>query len=330
MVSFSEGYEKFATILDSIIVDKIRVGVAISGGADSILLFHFLYRYYQENTSKIAYLIMIHIIDGHQLFDFSLIEFVDSVKSLISNLQIQFKLECVFCENTDISIFSKGESVEGVCHKLRKMYFDKIIKEYSLDKILIGHTEDDQLEHFFIALARRASLERIGGMEMVSDKYIRPLLFMSKDNVRKILIDNELIFYDDPCNKRVEYLRNNIRKNIISILNKIDNRLKKGILESMKRIKLANQYIDNEVERLLFEKYERIYNIDFFLQLNSFLQYKVLEKLCMMKFNFVITKGFHVEIINFLRNKKSIKHVLGKIIVMKRKNIFFLYLNFNL
>lgn len=330
MYSFSDGYLKFSSLLDSIIVTPIRIGIAVSGGADSVLLFYYLHRYAQENHSKIAFFMIIHIIDGHHIIDNELVEFVDSVKSLIFSLRDQFQVECLLCENKDITIFDKGESIELVCHKLRKKYFAKVIKEYNLDKIVIGHTEDDQIEHFFIALARQSSLERISGMKVISDRYIRPLLFMSKDNIRKILLDSKLLFYDDPCNKRIEYLRNNIRKNIVPLLNKVDHRLKNGILEAMHKIQLANQYIHDEVEKLFLLGNNSIYNIDFFLQFNYLLQYKILEKLCMQKFNLVIKKSFYIEFINFLRNKKNNKHIIGKILVTKIKKYFFLSLNFDI
>lgn len=321
--TFEEGYCKFVELLNKMIISSMRIGVAVSGGADSILMLHFAERYRREFPNKIIYFIIIHIIDGHHIIDESLKLYIFKTKALIEELQIRYGSEVVICENNDVSIFYQGLSIEEACHKLRKKYFKQIIVEKKLDKILVAHTEDDQIEHFFIALARKSSVQRLSGMDEATDAYIRPLLYMNKKNIRDVLLQSHLKFYDDPCNERISYLRNNIRRAIVSQLDNVDNRLRKNILAVMRRIKSCDQYIDQVVDHFFIND-TMMFDITFFLEQKEVGQYKILEKILLKQFGMLMQESFYFECVRFLKAKKSMSHVVGKIVIKKKKNNFFL------
>jgi tRNA(Ile)-lysidine synthase len=321
-INFVKGYLLFQEKIN-ILFDKLkkplRLGVACSGGPDSMLLFHYIVLYKKNYNFKIDYLLVIHIIDGHQLVEKFLTETMLSAYNLIVNECDALKIERVIYNNTDISKYYEKISIETLCHKIRKDFFNKAKCDFNLDYILTGHNLDDQLEHFFIGLIRFSSLKRISGMEENNNFFVRPLLFLSKNNIKKILDDNNKKYVLDPCNNNKNYLRNKLRLNFLPILNNIDDRFEASILHFMKILSQA----DNIIEKLVLNEFEKnlFFNVSYFLSLDSLIQSKIIEKLIYrLGYKKEVSLRICLEIIRFLNNKSGGTHIVNNIIIKKKKN----------
>jgi tRNA(Ile)-lysidine synthase len=317
---FESGYCQFRDFLSQYVADNLKIGIGVSGGPDSILLLHYMYRYINDFPEKNIRLLMIHIVDGHQLVDAELVAYVKHAKALVRDLSSRYSIPLVCYEHTNASLFCETDSIESLCHRIRKEYFVQAIKTYSLDYICLGHNEDDQIEHFFIGLLRKSSLGRIAGMEVTSERYMRPLLFLSKQAIRDILTQGKYSFCDDPCNARTEYLRNSLRSIVIPSLEHIDSRFRGNLLAIMGRIKRQNQYIFNEAASLV-SLYGNQFDINFFLGLHEVIQYQVLEIIALQYLKISMSESFYKECIRFLCHKKSIVHRVKKICMYKKKNM---------
>jgi tRNA(Ile)-lysidine synthase len=83
--------------------------------------------------------------------------------------------------------------------------------------LLTAHHLDDQLETFFINLSRGCGLDGLSGIPAVNNKLVRPLLNFSKDQILKFAKDNNIHWREDSSNNSNDYLRNDIRNNIILV-----------------------------------------------------------------------------------------------------------------
>ncbi|MEN8234730.1 MAG: tRNA lysidine(34) synthetase TilS [Actinomycetota bacterium] len=83
------------------------------------------------------------------------------------------------------------------------------------ETIVTGHTLDDQAETVLMNLLRGAGSGGIAGMETGRPGVARPLLRISRTDVREVATELGLPFADDPANESLQHLRNRIRHRLL-------------------------------------------------------------------------------------------------------------------
>ena len=233
---------------ETIQTDSVVLGV--SGGADSIFLFHML------NTAGIDINIA-HI--NHQLRgnDSELDE------KFVKNLSNK-----VFVKSVNINKLSKENKtgIEETGRKIRYDYFKKLAKETQSNFIITAHHADDNIETVILNLSRGSALKGLSGMEELenlSDNLFlfRPLLFISKTEILDYLKLKNLKFREDASNKDAIYKRNHIRLKIIPELKKINPNLAKTIARNSQNIKEVDKELELNAEKWL-DKNQTANNLD--------------------------------------------------------------------
>ena len=319
--TFQAGYLLFEKKLDALfnrLQKKLRLGIACSGGPDSVLALEYIYQYRKKYIEKIDFLLIIHIVDGHELIDQSLMGTMQKAYNLIIAQSKYFLIEHVMYRNVNAEKFNQKISIETLCHQIRKEFFNEAKNDFKLDRIITGHCLTDQLEHFFIGIIRHSSLKRISGMKEDSSIYLRPLLFINKNNIKDILDDNNIEYVLDPCNNN-NYLRNNLRILLLPLINTIDSRFELGIMTMMNQLSLLENYIDELV--LIELQKKQLFYIPYFLELNITIAYKIIEKIYyQLNCDVPISISMCAEIMRFLKTKQGGKHILHTITIIKKNN----------
>ena len=144
----------------------------------------------------------------------------------------------------------RGISIQMAARELRYTWFDELRKKYKCDFIVTAHHLDDQVETFFIQLLRKASLPGLSGMPVMTDKIIRPLMFMGRESIETLCGENENIPYrEDKSNASDVYLRNRIRRNLIPVMQKVLPDFKMSVLELMGNMKEVSDSLEQYFER---------------------------------------------------------------------------------
>jgi tRNA(Ile)-lysidine synthetase-like protein len=165
-----------------------RIAVGVSGGKDSVALLWgliLLRRFLGINFSIVAITLDIRV--ERKAGDFS------AIKKICEENSVEFVLK-----ETDLweIIFDvrKEKNPCSLCARMRRGLLHDTAKEYSCNKIALGHHRDDAVETFFMNLFNEG---RIGCFSPVSylsrkDLYmIRPLIFTEeKDILRAIEKEN--------------------------------------------------------------------------------------------------------------------------------------------
>lgn len=108
-----------------------------------------------------------------------------------------------------------GSSPETAAREARYLIAEQIADETDADWIATGHTADDQIETFFINLARGAGLDGLAAIPPRRGRIIRPMLSVSRDGARRACADLGLKYVDDPTNADTSILRNKIRHDLL-------------------------------------------------------------------------------------------------------------------
>jgi tRNA(Ile)-lysidine synthase len=234
-----------------------RIAVAVSGGADSTALLLLVHA--ANNLPRNALgvgLSAVHInhtlrgeeSDADQAF----------VVALCDGLGVPLHLHTV-----DTREYAKAhkETLEEAAHTLRYGFFQRLIAEGTVSKILTAHTLDDQAETVLMKLLRGAWLEGISAIApgfalpatstSPAGQILRPLLATRREDLRTYLRERNQAWREDSSNADQAFTRNRIRHTVLPILRQenpsIDQTL--GNLAELAREEEARW--DAELKRIL-------------------------------------------------------------------------------
>ncbi len=205
-----------------------RIGIAVSGGRDSVTLVDLLSRLQSKWNWTLYILHFNHQLRGKES---------DQDQEFVENLGMQFKIP-VICGNPENAVSTENlqgkqnpntqrqnhfsGSMEMRARSQRHTFLADQANRLQLDRTALAHHQDDQQELFWIRLLRGASLQGLSGMHALSKSPIdsnvsllRPLLTFSRHELSLHLQFRELEFREDSSNQKLEPLRNRIRWKLI-------------------------------------------------------------------------------------------------------------------
>lgn len=162
------------------------------------------------------------------------------------------KFVCEFAEKNGIQCFVKhfetekyaaeqGISIEMAARDLRYAWFEQLRQQLGYDKIAVAHHADDQAETFFINLLRGAGLNGLKGMKPQNGVIIRPLLWASREQIRKYAVENQILWREDHTNAESVYLRNKIRNQLLPAFDELQSEARQGLYKSLEYLAAENE-----------------------------------------------------------------------------------------
>ena len=110
---------------------------------------------------------------------------------------------------------AQGLSIEDAARRLRYDFLERTASSVGGDRIAVGHTQDDQAETLLLKLMRGAGLTGLGGIYPKRDRVIRPLLDLSRDDLRAYLTGIGERWIDDESNEDLDIPRNRVRHRVL-------------------------------------------------------------------------------------------------------------------
>jgi tRNA(Ile)-lysidine synthase len=180
-----------------------RVLIGLSGGSDSVALL-FLLRELAENGN-------FHVA-GVAHLNHCLRPTADRDEAFCRDLADRVGLR-IAVQNEDVKGYARGRnlSVEDAARRIRYEFMERTADALSADRIAVGHTQDDQAETFLLKLIRGAGLTGLAGIHPRRGRVIRPLLDVSRADLRGYLAARGQRWIDDESNDDLENPRNRIR-----------------------------------------------------------------------------------------------------------------------
>ena len=134
-----------------------------------------------------------------------------------------------------------GISIEMAARDLRYAWFEQLRQQLGYDKIAVAHHADDQAETFFINLLRGAGLNGLKGMKPQNGVIIRPLLWASREQIRKYAVENQILWREDHTNAESVYLRNKIRNQLLPVFDELQPEARQGLYKSLEHLSAENE-----------------------------------------------------------------------------------------
>jgi tRNA(Ile)-lysidine synthase len=194
-----------------------RIGVAVSGGADSVALLRSLFELRTELGTVLSVVHVHHGIRG---------EHADDDARFVEVLARQHDLE-LHLQRIDVPGYAREHrlSLEAAGRHVRYRYFSELIESGAVDKVATAHTFDDQAETVLLRLIRGSGLQGITGIHRrvlhAGDPrrgIIRPLLSTTRTEVIAYLESIGQPWSEDASNADVSLTRNRVRHQLLPLL----------------------------------------------------------------------------------------------------------------
>ena len=240
-----------------LIANDERLIIAFSSGPDSMALLFLLLLCNWEKQAGWE-LIVAHLDHSMQPESVSEAEYVRSICA-------RFDLVCVQ-EVEDVPDLAKqrGLGLEEAGRFARYRFLSRAADQYGASCLVFGHQGDDQVEHFWLRLLRGASPQSVSGIPQTRKlspdvRIVRPLLPFSRAEVLSFLDDcreqyphfSDLVPFQDPDNMDNRYMRNNIRRHLVPILDHEYPGWRRSLLRYMAIVYEDEDYLQSECSRAI-------------------------------------------------------------------------------
>lgn len=220
--------------------DSVIAG--ISGGADSVCLLFMLLKLQKELGFA---LMAVHVNHGIRGVEAERDEAY--VKRLCREWNVRLK---VYRENIPAYAKENRLTEEEAGREVRRICFQKVLKEWGGTKIALAHHENDNVETLIWNLCRGTGIRGLGGIAPANDVWIRPLLCVKRREIESYLKKRGISYCTDTTNTDRRYMRNRIRMDVIPYLEDCVNTESVSHMgKTMERMYELEQYILEEVGR---------------------------------------------------------------------------------
>jgi len=225
-----------------------RIGVAVSGGADSMCLFHILRELAPKWALKLTVLHLDHCLRGEESRNDA--EFVQQMAAEVGIPVIVSQVD------VPAILAKEGGNLEATARQVRKDFLLSFVRSGAVDKVAVGHTRSDQAETVLFRLLRGSGTTGIAGIPPVShDGLVRPLLEVGRQEVEKFLRERSIKWREDSTNRDLSLARNRIRHKLLPALAREWNPAIEQVLTRMALVaRDEEQYWAEQMDRLASEQ----------------------------------------------------------------------------
>lgn len=270
-----------------------KVLVAVSGGLDSMNLFHLLYEYRQELCIELG---IAHINHGQR--EEAVLE-ENYLKQLAEECKVPFYLS-----------HFEGRFSEEAARKWRYAFFADIMEQEGYTALVTAHHADDQAETVLMRLIRGSRLRHLSAIQSIqtfaSGELIRPLLSFKKSD-----FDN-IFHFEDASNQSLNYFRNRVRNTYLP-----------QFKQENPKIELALNNLATDTRNLLqalrdLTKDLCVTDLTSFRQQTRAVQRYLLEEYLEGFPDLQLSRSQFDEVLHILQSKANYKHLLKNNYVLEK------------
>ena len=187
-----------------------RVGLAVSGGADSLALWRLLEGLREKLGITLIVVHFDHMLRGDES---------DADARFVAELARARGLECVL-ERQDVRAeAAAGKSnLEDTARRLRYAFFERVVAQGRASKIAVAHTADDQAETVLAHILRGTGPAGLAGIYPAVGSVVRPLLAERRADLREYLRCLGQVWREDASNRDLSRQRARIREQLVPLL----------------------------------------------------------------------------------------------------------------
>ena len=276
-----------------------KILVAVSGGADSMSLLHFLYNHQKDLDIQLG---IAHV--NHKQRQES-----EHEESYLHHWAEEHKVPFHY------SAFS-GKFSENAARTFRYEFFKQVMKDYDYSALVTAHHADDQAETIFMRLLRGSRLRHLTGISAIrpfgTGQIIRPFLHLTKAQLPVTF------HFEDRSNTSLAYLRNRIRLSYLPTLSQENPKIKEHLCLLAEEIGLMEQALGELTKDISTT------DLSVFQQQSDAVQLFLLQNYLDSFPDLQLSKGQFNQLISYLRKNASGKMPLKNGYELVKTQTYFL------
>lgn len=287
--------------LNSLLKKDDTIVIGLSGGPDSMCLLDII-----MNLNKNIKIICAHI--NHNIRQESTDEMV-FIKDYCQNKKIIIETT-TFDKKSEEKDYNELELREK-----RYEFFESVVRKYHAVYLFTAHHGDDLIETIQMRITRGSNLKGYSGFQISTEKdgykIIKPLIFMTKDEINEYNEDNNIPSVEDKTNNEDNYTRNRYRHHLLPFLKNENKNIHLKYLKFSRELTKYYQFVDSIVEKEISKRYSnKKLDIKDFKDLDTLIQTKIIE--------YILDDNYEKNL--YLVNDKHVQMILD-IISNDRPNI---------
>ena len=276
-----------------------KILVAVSGGADSMSLLHFLYNHQKDLDIQLG---IAHV--NHKQRQES-----EHEEAYLRHWAEEHKVPFHY------SAFS-GKFSENAARTFRYEFFKQVMKAYDYSALVTAHHADDQAETIFMRLLRGSRLRHLTGISAIrpfgTGQIIRPFLHLTKAQLPVTF------HFEDRSNTSLAYLRNRIRLSYLPTLSQENPKIKEHLCLLAEEIGLMEQALGELTKDIT------ITDLSVFQQQSDAVQLFLFQNYLDTFPDLQLSKGQFNQLISYLRKNASGKMPLKNGYELVKTQTYFL------
>jgi tRNA(Ile)-lysidine synthase len=131
----------------------------------------------------------------------------------------------------------KKISIQMAARDLRYAWFEQIKQLHNYTAIALAHHQNDAIETILLNLVRGTGIAGLHGILPKNGSLVRPLLFLNRDEIQKLIAENNYQYVEDSSNASVKYARNKLRHEVIPKLQELNPSLESTFDNNLKHFR---------------------------------------------------------------------------------------------
>lgn len=219
-----------------------RVLVALSGGADSVCLFDLLLAARRELGIEVRAMHVNHRLRSAAADD----------EAAVRRLCTERGVELTVARRDVRRVAAvRGLSLEEAGREVRYEELERAARRLGCHRVALGHNAEDNLETILLNIVRGTGLSGVAGIPVRRGVFIRPLLDIDRDSIRRHLVGRGIGWVEDESNRDPAFRRNLVRLQVLPALSVLNPAAAANARRLSRTLAAEDRFLDSRARECL-------------------------------------------------------------------------------
>jgi tRNA(Ile)-lysidine synthase len=141
-------------------------------------------------------------------------------------------------------------SIQMAARELRYEWFTQLQQQHNYSVIALAHHQNDAIETILLNLTRGTGIAGLHGILPKNGALVRPLLFLTREQIQEVILQNSIAYREDSSNASTKYARNKIRQEVVPRLKELNPNLEDTMAIKLRHFRELESFFNQQLALL--------------------------------------------------------------------------------